>query len=1755
MPTLSLCLIARDNESELRRCLESMQGVFDEIIVVDTGSKDGTVEVAVSLGAKIFLFEWIDDFAAARNFSFSKATSDFIMWVDTDDVLTPDDLRKLKELKPSLSHAAYLMAYNYAPKPDGGFTIKFYRHRIVPNRAGIKWLHPIHECLNIPASLPQTTTDIVITHRRKAFDAPRNMRMLEKAVRDNPSDMRMAYYWGKELAESGRRAEALPVLERYLRIGGDWEQNMIDARYHMLLCLWELSVEDKEKQGVLLEEARKAVGLYPGRNEFWNILGQTHYNAALDGNNGAKWKEAIACFEIASRNKPPEVWGNVLSDEYGWKPWDRLCKCYSETGRMRDAYEANEKALALLPGNQRLLGNREFMRDCLFPARKSGKPVRLNIGAGEHEVDFYEGCDAFPGKAVSQVFSQDDMPYGDSTVHAIYSQHSLEHVGFAGCERTVEEWARTLRYGGDLALRVPDLAECCRQFAARESEWDLKTLYGSQIDAGQFHKNGFTAASLRTLLERHGFRIDMLKPYDGFGTPSLFAHANQLAKKPKVVWLVPAQVNEQYPALRIRCRNVDAWLRSKGLDSRVVAIDDPQGMEGADVAVLSTCGEDSASSAKRLREKGTAVVYDCCEDLEMPFQEEGYAQANRLVCCSTVLAEKFRKHGNTRAIFDAYEVDAHEVGPEAKHDYPAHGKDGRLRIAWCGTGGNACTVDFLRPIAAKLGMELTVISEWDNADLKWDEKTWLRDLCAHDVVVVPQRPVHMAKSNNRVTQAMSLGLPVLASPMRAYEEVVVHGRNGFICSAPEEWEKALTELRDEGRRREIGTAAKASVANYSMDVVGEEWLKIFEEACCDNCGLPRVDIIVPCWNNLECLKECVKSIETCTDWPYNIIVINSGTDGTAEWLAGRPDIIHWNSPTRLHFSHANNIGLKIGKEKFVMLLNDDTIVSRGWLSALMKEAMQPGVGAVGCLSNCDRFWLHNESIVVGGVDLVPGMTLDQIRPIMMPLYGYEFPRRGVRMDREWIAFYATLLPRAAIEKVGLLDESFLSGCEDRDYCARLKEAGYRIVQTWDSFVFHLGGSTRKNAEKTDKSLHASEDARNNALLAAKWAGKELKGNMLTVLGTPGVQGPTGVQGDGSKTLGEGDSGTEPLGDQTLGGKTPKEGDSGTRPPYGKLSSKPVIAFYTGGAWERWGPPSVNGGGIGGSETAVVHVASGFAKRGYDVWVFADCEGLEGEYEGVKWLRYDKVNEFVARNEMEMFVSSRRPEAFSLPIRANLKVCWVHDIFVDPNRNAHINRDKIDRFMCLSPWHQSFFSSHHGIPKDKILVTRNGIDLRRFAVPQERVKGRFIYSSSPDRGLDVLLELFPAIRLRVPGATLEVAYGFENWEKSLKSRNNPSEMAWMERIKFMLKQPGVHYCGRLGQEELAKEFLRAEIWGYPTFFTETFGITAIEAFAAGLPVVTSDLAALHTTVGDAGILLEGDPHDTNYRRWFVDECASLLTNKTKWEEYSEKGKKKAAGYSWDTLPDEWIKALGIKKPQGLVAQEKAIVPSPMTPKEGDATVKNGFLKTRSEVESCTERIRELGLVEHILACKDWDIANVVPRLKGRVLDMGCVESCVLENAARLGLEGAGIDLRCEPTSTPVLPVIEYVKGDMLHCPFPDASFDSITCLSVVEHGVDFKELARECSRLTKPGGKVFISFDYWDPKVATEDPNWNILDKVGVLSLVGAMQGERLVLTEPIDWTVGDQVICPSYYAPSRKAAYTFGLLEFSKTNQEKTCLQ
>jgi SAM-dependent methyltransferase len=210
----------------------------------------------------------------------------------------------------------------------------------------------------------------------------------------------------------------------------------------------------------------------------------------------------------------------------------------------------------------------------------------------------------------------------------------------------------------------------------------------------------------------------------------------------------------------------------------------------------------------------------------------------------------------------------------------------------------------------------------------------------------------------------------------------------------------------------------------------------------------------------------------------------------------------------------------------------------------------------------------------------------------------------------------------------------------------------------------------------------------------------------------------------------------------------------------------------------------------------------------------------------------------------------------------------------------------------------------------------------------------------------------------------------------------------------------------------------------------------------------------------------------------------------------------------------------------------------------------FLRSYADIASCSTVLDQLKLPHHGIRCKDWDMAHIVPDLgMGNLIDMGSSDSWLLAGATMRGIPGLklGIDLR---PPDQLVRGCAFMIGDLMKTGLPAHFFESITCLSVIEHNVDFNAFAAEVDRLLQPGGKLYLTFDYWEPKIVQTiklyNMSWNILCRQEVEQLVGLLQGRGLSLVEEIDWTLGEPVVSGQNWGPPGCIPYTFGLLTFKK---------
>ena len=214
-----------------------------------------------------------------------------------------------------------------------------------------------------------------------------------------------------------------------------------------------------------------------------------------------------------------------------------------------------------------------------------------------------------------------------------------------------------------------------------------------------------------------------------------------------------------------------------------------------------------------------------------------------------------------------------------------------------------------------------------------------------------------------------------------------------------------------------------------------------------------------------------------------------------------------------------------------------------------------------------------------------------------------------------------------------------------DYCLRANKLGYKGKVNENSFVFHFGGISRSaHEEMVGYEKHKVEDQYNNNRINVKY-------------------------------------------------------------------KKKLIVIHSGLAWEQWDEKSIDNGGIGGSETAACKMAENFVKLGYRVILFAPCESHVNK--GVEWKNVDEWNDFIEKNYIDIVVISRYVQFFENNIRAGQKWLWIHDVFAMCAKQGEVDLVKkhyndLTGIFTLSTWHKDFISQYHNIPKDKIIITGNGI---------------------------------------------------------------------------------------------------------------------------------------------------------------------------------------------------------------------------------------------------------------------------------------------------------------------------------------------------------------------------------------------------------------------------------------------------------------
>ena len=350
MITISLCMIVKNEEDVLARCLESVKNMVDEIIIVDTGSEDKTKEIAREFTNKIYDFEWIQDFSKARNFAFSKATQDYQMWLDADDIVEPEELEKMIKLKKMLNPSVDVVTMRYHTHFDasGRPTLTSTRGRLFRRERNFKWEDAIHEYILMSGNIQHE--QIFISHKKQGVLSDRNIKIYENLINEGMTlDPRQTYYYARELMDHQRYEDAIEYFNRFLDDGLGWYEDNIASCFNLSRCYQFIG-----KPNEILPVLFKSFQYDNPRAEICCQIGY-FYKHLEDYKKAIFWFDLCLQLEKSSR-------GFVLNDYWDYIPTIELCACYWQLGDISKSHYYHLLVSELKPGSEAVAYNEEYFQ-------------------------------------------------------------------------------------------------------------------------------------------------------------------------------------------------------------------------------------------------------------------------------------------------------------------------------------------------------------------------------------------------------------------------------------------------------------------------------------------------------------------------------------------------------------------------------------------------------------------------------------------------------------------------------------------------------------------------------------------------------------------------------------------------------------------------------------------------------------------------------------------------------------------------------------------------------------------------------------------------------------------------------------------------------------------------------------------------------------------------------------------------------------------------------------------------------------------------------------------------------------------------------------------------------------------------------------------------------------------------------------------------------------------------------------------------
>lgn len=350
---VSLCMIVKNEERFLEQCLRSVQGMVDEINIVDTGSTDRTVEIAKAFGANVRFEAWRNDFASARNQSLEMATKRWILQLDADEELLPESREALQQLRtaPAYLEGVWLRCINATDRYRGGGNMSHAILRMFPNHPRIRFIGTIHEFPSIdgsPISMTGVMSPVKIVHHgyltavvKDRDKYGRNLAIIEENVKAEPEEAFHWYNLGMTTHLGGDNERAAPALERMWELCLKNGMRAFTANGLQTLC--DIYAEHLGQPEKGLPYALECIERSPH-------YANAHFSAGKAYFLMKRYDEAREMYQRAIDDGPYVDRQYVVDDEVPvWKAQCEIGSTYAEQGDYAKAAEWFEKGLANRP--------------------------------------------------------------------------------------------------------------------------------------------------------------------------------------------------------------------------------------------------------------------------------------------------------------------------------------------------------------------------------------------------------------------------------------------------------------------------------------------------------------------------------------------------------------------------------------------------------------------------------------------------------------------------------------------------------------------------------------------------------------------------------------------------------------------------------------------------------------------------------------------------------------------------------------------------------------------------------------------------------------------------------------------------------------------------------------------------------------------------------------------------------------------------------------------------------------------------------------------------------------------------------------------------------------------------------------------------------------------------------------------------------------------------------------------------------------